>query len=202
MRKDATENRLALLDAARLELNLDPDAPLEVIAARAGLSRRAVYGHFATRDELVRELIGLGAQRVAAAVGTVDHPDPVVRLALLASRLWHEVENVRVMAVFAVRGPLRSVTADALAPVRERVAGAITEGAASGSVRRDIPAAQLARLVEDAALAGLAVASTDAVPAAQAHRLVMLLVLATVGLSAADSAILIDTHPELHRTDA
>ena len=193
---------MALLNAARVELNLDPDAPLEVIAARAGLSRRSVYGHFATRDELVRELIGLGALRVAAAVGTVDHADPVVRLALLASRLWHEVENVRVMAVFAVRGPLRSETAHALAPVRERVAAAIAEGAASGSIRRDIPAARLARLVEDAALSGLAVASADAVPAAEAHRLVMLLVLATIGLSAADSADLIDAHPDLHWADA
>jgi len=197
MRRDAAENRLALLDAARIELNLDADASLEAIATRAGLSRRSVYGHFATRDELLRELITLGATRVAGAVGTVDHADPVVRLALLASRLWHEVENVRVMAVFAVRGPLKSVTAQALAPVRERVATAIAEGAAAGSVRRDIPADRLARLVEDAALSALAEASTDAMPGAAAHRLVMLLVLATVGLSAEQAATLIDTHPEL-----
>ena len=197
MRRDAAENRLALLAAARIELNLDADASLEAIAARAGLSRRSIYGHFATRDELLRELITLGALRVAAAVGNVEHADPVVRLALIASRLWHEVEDVRVMAVFAVRGPLKSVTAEALAPLRERVVSAIAEGAATGSVRRDIPVPRLARLVEDAALSGLAEASRDAVPAADAHRLVMLLVLSTIGLSAADSATLIDTHPEL-----
>ena len=201
MRRDAVENREALLAAARVELNLDPDASLESIAARAGLSRRSVYGHFATRDELLRELISVGAARVAASVATVDHADPLVRLALIASRLWREVADIRVMAVFAVRGPLRSVTAQALAPVRDRVATAIAEGAASGSVRSDIPAARLARLVEDAALAGLSEASTGAVPAREAHRLVMLLVLATVGLSAAESAALIDTHPELRWTD-
>jgi AcrR family transcriptional regulator len=197
MRRDAVQNREALLAAARVELNLDPDAPLESIAARAGLSRRSVYGHFATRDELLRELITIGAIRVASAVATVDHADPLVRLALIASRLWHEVEDIRMMAVFAVRGPLKGHTAEALAPLRRRVAESIAEGASAGSVRRDIPVARLARLVEDAALSALAEASADAVPGPAAHRLVMLLVLATAGLSAEQAATLIDTHPEL-----
>lgn len=197
MRRDAVENREALLAAARVELNLDAEASLEAIAARAGLSRRSVYGHFATRDELLRELITLGATRVAGAVGGVDHDDPLVRLALIASRLWREVDDIRVMAVFAVRGPLKGHTADALAPLRARVVAAIEDGAAAGSVRRDIPAARLARLVEDAALSALDEASVDGMPAADAHRLVMLLVLATAGLSATQAAELIDTHPEL-----
>jgi len=200
-RRDAIENREALLGAARVELNLDADASLETIAARAGLSRRAVYGHFATRDELLRELITLGATRVAGSVAGVDHDDPVVRLALIASRLWHEIEDIRVMAVFAVRGPLKGHTAEALAPLRQKVAAAIAEGAATESVRGDIPVARLARLVEDAALSALAEASSDAMPGSSAHRLVMLLVLATVGLSAAQAATLIDTHTELDWTD-
>lgn len=197
MRSDAVANREALLAAARVELNLDPDASLEAIAARAGLSRRSVYGHFATRDELLRELITLGAARVAASVATVDHEDPLVRLALIASRLWHEVEDIRVMAVFAVRGPLKGHTAEALAPLRLRVAESIAEGVAAGSVRRDIPVPRLARLVEDAALTALAEASSDSMPGSAAHRLVMLLVLSTAGLSAEQAAALIDTHPEL-----
>jgi len=197
MRRDAVENREALLAAARVELNLDADASLEAIAARAGLSRRSVYGHFATRDELLRELITLGAARVAGAVVGVDHDDPLVRLALIASRLWQEVDDIRVMAVFAVRGPLKGHTAEALAPLRARVVAAIVEGVAAGSVRSDIPAARLARLVEDAALSALDEASVDGMPAADAHRLVMLLVLSTAGLSAPQAAELIDTHPEL-----
>jgi len=197
MRSDALANREALLAAARVALNLDPDASLESIATLAGLSRRSLYGHFATRDELLRELISTGAARVASGVATVDHPDPLVRLALIASRLWHEVEDIRVMAVFAVRGPLKGLTATALAPLRARVAAAIAEGAANGSVRGDIPVDRLARLVEDAALSALAEASSSALPSAVAHRLVILLVLSTAGLSAADSATLIDTHPEL-----
>ena len=197
MRSDALANREALLAAARVALNLDPDASLESIATLAGLSRRSLYGHFATRDELLRELISTGAARVAAGVATVDHADPLVRLALIASRLWHEVEDIRVMAVFAVRGPLKGHTAEALAPLRLRVVESIAEGAEAGTVRRDIPVARLARLVEDAALAALAEASSDAMPGSAAHRLVMLLVLSTAGLSAEQAAALIDTHPEL-----
>ena len=200
-RRDAAENRAALLAAARIELNLDGDATLESIAVRAGLSRRAVYGHFATRDELLRELITTGATRVAGAVSQVDHADPVVRLALIASRLWNEVENIRVMALFAVRGPLKGQTAEALAPLRERVAVAIAEGVAAGSVRRDIPVARLARLVEDAALSALTESSRERISGPEGQRLVMLLVLGTVGMDAAAAAALIDGHRELAWAD-
>lgn len=200
-RKDAAENRNALLEAARIELNLDPDAPLEAIAARAGLSRRAVYGHFATRDELLRELIGLGVARVSSALEGVNHPDPVVRLALIASRLWHEVESVRVMVVFAVRGPLTRYTAERLGIIRAWVADAIAQGVESGAMRTDIPRPQLIRLVEDAVLAVLALSVSERIAASEGHRLVMLLALGTVGLSAAQAAALIDSHSELDWTE-
>ena len=55
-RSDAAKNRTALLDAARVELNRDPDASLDTIAAAARLSRRSVYGHFPSRDALIAEL--------------------------------------------------------------------------------------------------------------------------------------------------
>lgn len=201
-RRDAAENRAALLAAARIELNLDPDAPLEAIAARAGLSRRAVYGHFSTRDDLLRELIVLGVARVAGALAGVDSPDPVVRLALIASRLWHEVESVRVMAVFAVRGHLQRQTAEGLEVVRANVVHAISHGVDSGAMRADIPVPRLARLVEDAVLAGLEESARDRIAASDGHRLVMLLALGTVGLSAAQAADLIDSHRELDWTES
>ncbi|MDJ0333771.1 helix-turn-helix domain-containing protein [Salinibacterium sp. G-O1] len=196
-RRDAAENRDALLAAARVELNLDADASLEAIATRAGLSRRSVYGHFATRDELLRELLTSGATRVSHAMAGVDHPDPTIRLALIASRLWFEVDDIRVMAVFAVRGPLKTHTAAALQPLRDRVLAAVVDGVALGELRTDIPAGRLARLVEDSALSALAASSRDNIAAPEAHRLAMLLVLSTVGLSATEAAAVIDGTPEL-----
>ncbi|WIB36465.1 TetR/AcrR family transcriptional regulator [Curtobacterium sp. MCJR17_043] len=107
-RRDATENRAALVQAARTLLQADPDASLEAIAAHAGLSRRAVYGHFPSRDDLVREVVTGGAERILAAMpsrAAFAGLPPASRLAAIAVALWTEVSHVRSMAVIAVRGP-------------------------------------------------------------------------------------------------
>jgi AcrR family transcriptional regulator len=196
-RRDALENRAALLAAARVVLNRDPEATLDAIATEAGLSRRSVYGHFATRDELLRELVTTGTARVAALLTSVEHADPLVRLALVAARMWAEVEHVRVTTLFAVRGPYQEVVARELAPLRSRLLAAVEEGAAAGRIRTDIPASTLARLVEAAAIAVLDEATRTAIPAPAGRRYVMLAVLSTAGLDAAAAGALIDATPEL-----
>jgi AcrR family transcriptional regulator len=197
LRRDAADNRAALLAAARVVLNRDPDAPLEAIAAQAGLSRRAVYGHFANRDELLHELVRIGAERVAAGVARVTHPDPVMRLALIGSQLWRELENIRVMAVIALRGPLKPYTDDSLRPLRAIVLGAIRDGQAAETIRLDIPADRLARLVEDAALAVLEESMRSVLDNADGQRLIIATVLGTVGLGWRDVEAFIAAHPDL-----
>jgi AcrR family transcriptional regulator len=201
-RRDATENRAALLAAARLVLNQHPDASLEAIAAEAGLSRRAVYGHFASRDDLLRELVTLGSHRVAAALETVTHDDAVVRLTLIASRLWHEVEDIRVMAVFAVRGALKPHTDEALRPLRRLVLHSVEEAAGTGAIRDDIAPDRLARLMEDAMFAVLEEATEHPLPEEEGHRLVMLAVLGTIGFGWHDAQAFLDAHTELSWTAA
>jgi AcrR family transcriptional regulator len=181
-RRDATENRAALLDAARRVLNQNPDASLEAVAAEAGLSRRSVYGHFANRDELLRELIASGSRRVAASLEAITHEDPVVRLALIAAGLWREVEDMRVMTLIAVRGPLKHHTDAALAPLRAELARAITAGREADALRTDISPERLARLLEESALAVLEDSMVHPVSTERGHRLVMLNVLGTIGL--------------------
>jgi AcrR family transcriptional regulator len=196
-RRDATENREALLAAARLLLNRDPGASLESIAAEAGLSRRSVYSHFSNRDQLVLEVVTSGATRVAAALEAVPHPDPLTQLALIASRLWREVESVRVMAVVAVRGSLQAHTAAGLAPIRRDVRLAIKAGRANGTMRDDLDADRLARLVEDTALSVLEESTKHPLSSRDGNRLVMLLCLGVVGLGWRDAAALVDSTPEL-----
>lgn len=75
-RRDALANREALLRAAQSVLATNPTASLDVIAQAAGLTRRAVYGHFADRDSLLREVIAVGAQRFNAIAETTDESDP------------------------------------------------------------------------------------------------------------------------------
>jgi AcrR family transcriptional regulator len=187
-RRDATENRAALLQAARVVLNRDPDAGLDAIAVEAGLTRRAVYGHFANRDALLLEL--------AAALVSVDHPQPLVRLALIASRMWQEVDAVTVMTLFAVRGPFQAQVAERLRPVRRHLSDTVRAGARHG-VRTDIPADTLARLIEGAAISVLDEATRTRMPAAAGRRLAMLAVLAIAGLDAASANRLIDETPVL-----
>lgn len=194
MRRDAQENRAALLAAARVVLNRDPDATLDLIAAEAGLSRRSVYGHFANRDELLRELVTAGTARVASVLLAVEDPRPIVRLALIAARMWAEVEQVRVTTLFAVRGPYQDVVATELEPLRARLRSTVEEGA---GIRSDISPTMLARLIESAALAVLDEATRAGVGSEEGHRLVMLLVLSTAGLDADAAGTLIDTTPEL-----
>lgn len=196
-RRDAAENRVALLAAARRVLNRDPNASLETIAAEAGLSRRAVYGHFDGRDELLLELVATGIARVAAALEGVSHPVPLVHLALIASRLWREVSSVRAMAVVAVRGPLAPQTIGGLGPIRTNVSAAIAAGQADKSMRTDVSIDRLARLVEDIALAVLSESNEHPLPSAEGHHLVMTMTLGVVGLSSSAAIALISSRPEL-----
>jgi AcrR family transcriptional regulator len=196
-RRDAAANRASLLAAARVVFNHDPAASLEAVAAEAGLSRRSVYGHFANREELLLDLVTAGARRVASALESVTHPDPLVRLALIASTLWREVESVRVMAVVAVRGPLAVHTTATLGSIRANLRAAITEGQADGSMRDDLPAERLARLVEDTALVVLEDSTEHPLGARNGGRLVMLMTLAVVGLGWRDAGDFIDGWTEL-----
>lgn len=196
-RRDSTENRAALILAAKTVLNQDPDATLETIAAEAGLSRRAIYGHFASRDDLLRELVSLGSRRVAAALETVTHNDPVVRLALIASRLWFEVENIRVMTVVTVRSSLKHHADEALKPLRSGVLEAIHAGRSLGTIRDDIAAERLARLMEDSIFAALEESTEHPLSEKDGHHLVILTTLATIGLGWREAETFIDSHDEL-----
>jgi AcrR family transcriptional regulator len=196
-RRDAADNREALLAAARVVFALDPESSLDAVAAEAGLSRRSVYGHFANRDDLQRELVTQGSQRITAALEPILHADPLVRLALIAAGLWREVASLRVMALFAVRGAHRQHTIAHLAPLRARVLDGVREAATSGQARADIPVERLARLVEDAALAVLEESTRSELSASEGHRLAMLNVLSTLGLGWREADTFIDSHDEL-----
>ncbi|MFL0361153.1 TetR/AcrR family transcriptional regulator [Curtobacterium flaccumfaciens] len=157
-RRDAVENRAGLLDAARTVLRQDAQAPIEAIAAAAGLSRRAVYGHFPSRDALLREVVLSGAERVLQAAPATDvlvRLKPVLRLATIASALWDQIADAVSMARLAVRGTLAEEVAAVFAPLRAQVVDACIDGIATGDMRDDVAPEALARLVEGACFAVL-----------------------------------------------
>ncbi|QAY72824.1 TetR/AcrR family transcriptional regulator [Agromyces protaetiae] len=197
-RRDAAANRESLIRAAALCLAESPDASLEQIAAAAGLTRRAVYGHFANRDELVFALIERGTERLnRAAEPSATEISAPVAIALLGARLWSVVGHVRLLASMALTQPYVERVTIALAPVREHLGAVVALGIADGTLRGDLRPELLERLVEGSAIAVLLESARTGMPDAEGRRVAMLSMLATAGLSWREAGDLIDATPAL-----
>lgn len=203
-RRDAAANRAALLQAAQTVLADHPNASLDAIAQAAGLSRRALYGHFPDRDSLLREVIAVGAHQFNDIAASAEHEDPRIALAWLAGRLWREASAVRASANIAMDDEHLADTASALAPLRERLLELTRSGAASGAFRSDLSPELLAFLIESTARATLR-QPTLKQPSLRQPTLspevndatVVRVVLSIVGLSWTEQSELIAAHPEV-----
>lgn len=194
-RRDAAHNRDALLQAARTELARDPHASIDTIARTAGLTRRAVYGHFADRDALVLAAVALGAERFNLIAAQATAPDPAVALATLAVRLWGEAAQVRLAAAVALDDAHLPYTARALSPLRSRLRDLVEDGLRAGVFRKDLSPALLTDLIERAArtvLRELHDTRVDDEPGFVAR-----IVLSIAGLSWRDADALLAAHPEI-----
>ena len=193
-RRDAAENRAGILAAASQTLAADPHASVDQIARAAGLSRRALYGHFDDRHALLTELIMGGSQRFNAIAASIDDTDAPLALARLTARLWTEAAHVQIAAALALTEAHVEETAAALAPLRRTVAAIVRGGQEVGTLRTDITAPTLARLIEEAAR--LAVSRIDASSPA-ATDLAVRAVLSIAGLSWRETEALLATHPDI-----
>ena len=192
-RRDAQANRESILVAARTALAQDPNASVDLIARTAGLSRRALYGHFDDRSALVTELIRTGAQRFNAIAEQPLDDDAPVALAQLAARLWHEVAHIQTVTAIALDDAHVADTAAALAPLRGVVAEIVDRGSRANTMRTDIPGDVLARLIEETARMVVRVDVVGPDAAATAVRAV----LSIAGLSWRDADALLAAHPEI-----
>src|SRR5579871_6881105 len=62
-RQQAARNDALILEAARDVFLRDPGAPISAVAKRAGVGISALYGRYASKDELLRKLCHDGLQR-------------------------------------------------------------------------------------------------------------------------------------------
>ena len=193
-RRDAVENRAGILDAAIRALALDPHASIDAIARSAGLSRRALYGHFEDRDALIRAVVTTGSQRFNAIALTIDDADARVALGRLAALLWTEAAHIQAAAAIALDDAHVHETADALAPLRRTVVAIVRRGQDDGTLRTDMAAPTLARLVEEAARS--VVTRVDA-SSPEARSLAVRAVLSIAGLSWRETAALLAGHPAI-----
>jgi TetR/AcrR family transcriptional regulator, mexCD-oprJ operon repressor len=97
-REDAARNRDAILDAALDCLATDPRASMTDIAARAGLGRVTLYGHFSSRDELIEAVLVRTITRSEAELSAVDlSGDPLEALQRLVDRSWRIVHDFHLL---------------------------------------------------------------------------------------------------------
>lgn len=193
-RRDAIENRAGILAAAITTIAHDPRASIDAIARSAGLSRRALYGHFPDRETLVRDVIATGAQRFNAIALNVADRDARIALARLASQLWQAAAQVQVIAAIALDETHVDDTAAALAPLRRALVDIVRRGQDDDTLRTDVAAGTLARLVEEAARS--VIVRIDA-SSPDARSLAVRAALSIAGLSWRESAAVLAEHPDI-----
>ncbi len=143
-RADARRNRESIIDTAVRCLGRNPDVSVSEIATEAGVGRVTLYGHFATRDELVEAALIRALEQGDAALAQVDLTgDPEQALSRLIESSWELVERSRVLLVAAQKvlppGRIRTLHAKPA----ERVLGLITRGQDEGVFRTDLPSTWL-----------------------------------------------------------
>ncbi|WP_062523151.1 TetR/AcrR family transcriptional regulator [Demequina silvatica] len=107
-RGDYTANHARLLDAAFAVFDeTDVDAPLSMVAARAGVGEATLYRHFTNRDELVLELYEIAVveiERAVLAALDAPHPDAAARLDAFFEAMVGAIARHRSYPLIAIRG--------------------------------------------------------------------------------------------------
>ena len=146
-RADARRNRQAVLDAALALFTTDPTATVAQVAQAAGVGRVTLYGHFPTREDLVRAALDEAVDRARRALevsgavgpdGADPAGDPLGALAALLRAGWSALAEGHGAVDAACRvlpaGEVDARHEPVVAPLRTVLA----EGRASGAVRDDL----------------------------------------------------------------
>lgn len=137
IRKDALQNRASVLEAARIVFGEQGlDAPLDLIAERAGVGRGTLYRHFADRTELALAVLEADIDELGRRTAEQGEAAEVF-FWFLDELAEHMIRNAGLAGVVRnVRSP------DALTPLRQRLmeAGAapLERAQAAGLVRKDL----------------------------------------------------------------
>lgn len=139
-RADAARNREAILEATLGCLSRDPHASMASIAAEAGVGRVTLYGHFASRAELVEAvLVRVLDNSEHALADTDDSGSAADALQRLVRSSWQILNTFR-LALAAAESELAAETIRRHheAPMR-RVQSLVERGRLEGDFRTDMP---------------------------------------------------------------
>ncbi len=131
---------------------------LAMLTEAAGLGKQSLYNAFGDKQTLYLQSLGCMQQRMAAAQGVIEaaptgraaiegffegiatlcsHPDPAVHTCVVSSGLLEGIEDP------AIASDLRSKWQ----ATRGLLQGAVLRGQADGTIRNDLPASDLSRLL-------------------------------------------------------
>ena len=186
-----SDNRERILDVALEVLGRNPDAGMGEIASAAGVVRRTVYGHFASRNDLVRTLMQRAMDEVGAVLTEVDTPSRPADAAWVdfVARLWPLADRYRVLLVLR-RGEHSEEIHAPLGPVEKAVADLVGRGQDSGVFGRHLPANVLGQL---AYATVFAIADNDLPDGAVDARAAMITSLLMLGVPEPHAEALVDS---------
>lgn len=133
-RRDARSNRARILHVAQGVLADNPDATINDVAAAAGVVRRTVYAHFASREALIDGIALEAAESISAALGRVPAADEsavtvFVRQTLALTRVG---DQYRLLLAVARTDLGHNSIHDLLGPMRDAAAAVIRRGQREG----------------------------------------------------------------------
>lgn len=143
-RADARRNVRAILDAAAVCLSRDPDASVAEIARTAGVGRVTLYGHFASRAELVDAVVARAIEEGDAALDQVDlSGDARDALVRLVEQRWLTIVQIGSLVTAAFDALSEERMRELHARPMQRVECLVERGRADGAFRTDLPATWL-----------------------------------------------------------
>jgi AcrR family transcriptional regulator len=136
-RRDARDNREAILDAARELFADSADVPLSRIAKRAGVGQATLYRNFPNRGVLAAEIIDEQVAQVAA-LAAEHEGDPDAFFILLRS-LIDSMVNLHALAVLARSDAITdSHLKSGRHLIRQLLKEPLRDAKAAGAVRREL----------------------------------------------------------------
>lgn len=148
------------------------------IAAAAGVVRRTVYGHFATRTDLVRTLAQQAVDEVAAVLTEVDADEraPEAVWVQFIARLWPLARRYRVLLALR-RGEYGEEIHTLMRPVDGMLSDLVQRGQDSQAFGRHLPADVLSQVAYAAVFAIADNSLFDGTSGAHAATITSLLIL-------------------------
>jgi AcrR family transcriptional regulator len=140
-RADAERSIEAILDAAQGCFRRDPAASMTEIARTAGVGRVTLYGHFPSREALLRAVFERTLHRASAALESVDVDSGPADEALvrLIGSSWRIVDEHRSLLAAALEHLGNDWVRDRHAAALARVERLIARGQADGVFAADLP---------------------------------------------------------------